>query len=325
MPARNKHQAGRRGRDVYDSLDRNDLPHREPARARIERLTRTATALGGYDRMYSGERGPEGDLDAVADELDRLLSEQAEREAPQRGRGRSSRSTPRRGRERAQDAGIDDVMGALDRLDRQVQGLAGDEDYADDYERAPSRSHRPGRYAIDALNEPDPYGDDDGYYDDDPYADYGEEDDAYYQRAPRRSSIASRNASMHAYKDLGRRIDALRKPQEQALAHVREELGSLRDALGGMARGTNETVSRQNAELRRLADMVDRLRNDKKNDQLAKEIRKEVAELKSLVGRTNVEGALQTLEHGYAHILQRLDELSRASVDPRVCAASPFG
>ncbi len=318
MPARNKHQAGRRGRDVYDSLDRNDLPHREPARARIERLTRTATALGGYDRMYSGERGPEGDLDAVADELDRLLSEQAEREVPQRRRGRSSRSAPRRGRERAPEAGIDDVMGALDRLDRQVQGLAGDEDYADDYERAPSRSHRPGRYAIDALNESDPYGDDDVYYDDDPYADYGDEDDAYYQRAPRRSSIASRNASMHAYKDLGRRIDALRKPQEQALAHVREELGSLRDALGGIARGTNETVSRQNAELRRLADMVDRLRNDKKNDQLAKEIRKEVAELKSLVGRTNVEGALQTLEHGYAHILQRLDELSRASVDPRV-------
>jgi localization factor PodJL len=213
-------------------------------------------------------------------------------------------------------------MGALDRLDQQVQGLAGDEDYADEYERAPSRSHRAGRYAIDALDEPDAYGDDDGYYNDDPYADadYGDEDDVYYQRAPRRSSIASRNASMHAYKDLGRRIDALRKPQEQALAHVREELGSLRDALGGISRGTNDTVNRQNTELRRLADMVDRLRNDKKNDQLAKEIRKEVAELKSLVGRTNVEGALQTLEHGYAHILQRLDELSRASVDPRVPA-----
>ncbi|MEO0980975.1 MAG: hypothetical protein AAFY24_27200, partial [Pseudomonadota bacterium] len=30
------------------------------------------------------------------------------------------------------------------------------------------------------------------------------------------------------------------------------------------------------------------------------------------------EGALETLEHGYAHILQRLDELSRASIDPRV-------
>ena len=186
-------------------------------------------------------------------------------------------------------------------------------------------AHRPAatalaRYAIDALDDHDDYGDDDGYYEDDAYDDagYGGGDDAYYQRAPRRSSIASRNASMHAYKDLGRRIDALRKPQEQALAHVREELGSLRDALGGMARGTNETVSRQNAELRRLADMVDRLRNDKKNDQLAKEIRKEVSELKSLVGRTNVEGALQTLEHGYAHILQRLDELSRAAVDPRV-------
>lgn len=318
MPARNKHEAGRRGRKVYDSLDRNDMPRREHPRARIERLTRTATALGGYDQGHAAA-GPEEDLDAVADELDRLLSERSDQTASRPAKRRRTRRAPQRETVSEREAGLEDVMGALDRLDRQVQGLSDEDDYDDVYDEAP-RGHKAGRYAIDSLQGRDAQYDDDGYFDEHGYETHGhhDEDDYGYRRVPRRASRSNRDASMHVYKDLGRRIDALRKPQEKALAHVREELGSLRDALGGLAHGTNETVGRQNAELRRLTDMVERLRNDKKNDQLAKDIRKEVADLKSLVGRTNVEGALQTLEHGYAHILQRLDELSRASLDPRV-------
>eukprot|EP00903_Cladosiphon_okamuranus_P001173 g1171.t1 len=296
MPAWKKHEAGRRGRDAYESDDYYDAPRREPARSRIERLTRTATALGSQDRYPHDER--DEDLDAVADELDRLLADQ---EAPASRRPAPRRRTARR------ETGMDEVMGALDRLDEQVQGLARDDDLDDHYEPAPRRSRRPGGYAIDSLPEEEHF--------------QGEEDDFdYAPRAGRhgRGARESRDASMHIYKDLGRRIDALRAPQEKAFNQVRDEIGSLRDALGGLSRGTSETVSRQNAELRRLADMVERLRADKKNDQLAKEIRKEVSDLKSMVGRTNVEGALQTLEHGYAHILQRLDELSRASVDPRI-------
>lgn len=298
MPAWKKHEAGRRGRDAYESDDFYDAPRREPARSRIERLTRTATALGGHDRYPTEDR--DEDLDAVADELDRLLADQ-DQERPAGRRRAPRRRAPRR------ETGMDDVMGALDRLDEQVQGLARDDDRDD---MPPRRQRRPGGYAIDSLPESEDHYDDEHDYD--------------YDHAPRagrhgeRSARASRDASMHIYKDLGRRIDALRAPQEKAFNQVRDEIGSLRDALGGLSRGTSETVGRQNAELRRLADMVERLRADKKNDLLAKEIRKEVADLKDMVGRTNVEGALQTLEHGYAHILQRLDELSRASVDPRV-------
>ncbi|ASP36427.1 peptidoglycan-binding protein [Labrenzia sp. VG12] len=297
MPAWKKHEAGRRGRDAYESDDYYDAPRREPARSRIERLTRTATSLGGHDRYPQDER--DEDLDAVADELDRLLADQ---EAPS---GR--RPAPRR-RSARRETGMDEVMGALDRLDEQVQGLARGDDMDERYENAPRRPRRAGGYAIDNLPEEDHYEDEEDDFDHAPRA----------NRLGRRGARENRDASMHIYKDLGRRIDALRAPQEKAFNQVRDEIGSLRDALGGLSRGTSETVSRQNAELRRLADMVERLRADKKNDQLAKEIRKEVADLKSMVGRTNVEGALQTLEHGYAHILQRLDELSRASVDPRV-------
>jgi localization factor PodJL len=299
MPAWKKHEAGRRGRDAFEGDEFYDAPRREPARSRIERLTRTATALGSQGRYANDER--DEDLDAVADELDRLLAEQ---DAPG---GR--RAAPRR-RSSRREGGVDDVIGALDRLDEQVQGLAGRSGREPRYE-APSR-RRPGRYAIDDLPEGDYFSEeDDDYGDDVGYA-------APSGRGSERGARAGREASMHIYKDLGRRIDALRAPHERAFGQVREEIGSLREALGGLSRGTSETVSRQNAELRRLADMVERLRVDKKNDQLAREIRKEVADLKAMVGRTNVEGALETLEHGYAHILQRLDELSRASIDPRV-------
>jgi len=46
MPAWKKHEAGRRGRDAYESDGFYETTGREPARERIERLTRTATALG---------------------------------------------------------------------------------------------------------------------------------------------------------------------------------------------------------------------------------------------------------------------------------------
>lgn len=309
MPAWKKHEAGRRGRDAYEGDEHYDAPRREPARSRIERLTRTATALGGsYDRSPAEDR--DEDLDAVADELDRLLSDKQETRRPA-----PRRRAPRR------ETGMDDVLGALDRLDEQVQGLGRPgqrseyrSEYGSEAPRAAARHRpRPGSYAIDNLPDEDP-----GYEDEDDYAEVHDDAQDFAPRQRDRGTRAGRDASMHIYKDLGRRIDALRAPQEQALHQVREELGSLREALGGLSRGTNDTVGRQNAELRRLADMVERLRADKQNDQLAKDIRKEVSELKAMVGRTNVEGALQTLEHGYAHILQRLDELSRASVDPRV-------
>ena len=213
---------------------------------------------------------------------------------------------------------MNDVLGALDRLDEQVQGLANGSS-AQEYGELPSSRSYPqaGRYAMDTLENHDYHNSLTGHRADEYAADY--DDNAFEPRLARsQASYAPNDASLHIYKDLGRRIDALRAPQEKAFNQVREELGSLRDALGGISRGTSETVGRQNAELRRLADMVERLRADKRGEQFAVEIRKEVADLKSMVGRTNVEGALQTLEHGYAHILQRLDELSRASMDPRV-------
>ncbi|MDN3718488.1 hypothetical protein QW131_02800 [Roseibium salinum] len=212
MPAWKKHEAGRRSRDAHESDGYYDAPQREAARNRIERLTRTATALGGgYDTRLDE---PDDDLDAVADELDRLLSDQEKVAAPRSAAPRPDRPSrsPRR-RAPVRDTGLEDVLGALDRLDQQVQGLAGEDDDYDDEEpyRAPERPRRrPGRYALDALREDAyPEGGDD-YYDDEDERGYGRD---YPPRE--RVGRARREESMHVYKDLGRRIDALRAPQEK--------------------------------------------------------------------------------------------------------------
>ncbi|WP_209011764.1 peptidoglycan-binding protein [Roseibium aggregatum] len=311
----------RRGRPLRDDFEGSGPRRSRRAELdRIERLTRTATALGPGHMDYSNG---EDELEAVADELDRLLDtrERGGRHRPAGRDVRRERPEPRRSRraeaprrddrlaDRPNDR-LDDVLGALERLDRQVQDLTGgsdyDDDYEDGYERDPEERYedpRPASYAY----EPDDF-------DDIEQDDYDERP----RRQPRRRSRRrSPDPAIHIYRDLGRRIEALRQPQEEAYGRVREELGSLRDALGGYSRGTHEKVGRQNAELRRLADMVERLRVDRHDDLLAKDIRKEISDLKAMMARTNVEGSLQTLEHGYAHILQRLDELSRGAVDPR--------
>ncbi len=334
MPGWKNRDAGRRGHERFETQDRRGRPlddefegsaSRRSRRAdldRVERLTRTATALGPGRRDYSDG---EDELEAVADELDRLLDtrERGGRQRPADREPRHERPEerlePRRGRRaeaprpKARPGAkpvdrLDDVLGALERLDRQVQGLAGDadheDDYTDGYERDIEERYEGSRQA---AYEPDDF-------DDLEPEDYDERP----RRQPRRRSRRrSPDPAIHIYRDLGRRIEALRQPQEEAYGRVREELGSLKDALGGYSRGTHERVGKQNAELRRLADMVERLRVDRDDDLLAKDIRKEISDLKAMVGRTNVEGSLQTLEHGYAHILQRLDELSRATVDPR--------
>ncbi|GGB48675.1 peptidoglycan-binding protein [Roseibium aquae] len=363
MPTWKNRDAGRRGRDHVEGADyyeSDGFSAREPARsdgprARAERLTRTATAIGRGRSVQGGhELEADHDLDEVADELDRLLNEREDRSrstaapaAPwieaarndgDRTRGERAHRTAR-GRHADPAPGADHrletVLGALERLDRQVQDLAANQAvpgsgagsdparFDGRYGESRTEHARPGRRGTDERfferDEIDPYLHDFGDAGQRPVRSDDDDDwDAPRMRPDRRRHPAGEDAPMKMYKELGRRIDALRKPQEEAFDQVREELGSLRSALGGFSKGTHEKVNRQNAELRRLGDMVERLRADRHNEQFAKEIRKEVAELKTLVGRTNVEGTLASLEHGYAHILQRLDELSRGAVDPRI-------
>lgn len=351
MSAWKNRETGRRGRarvetrsqfderhydDEFDMRSMRRSSRSERPDTRIERLTRTATSIGGDRARYSEN---EGDLEAVADELDRLLStgdsaprKRYERMREESGvdqpRARTRKSLPKRdsrSRTSPDEDHLGQVIGALERLDRKVQSLSSDNEPLRDRPQAGRNTRQrveDDQYFDDKYHE-DHLGPMDDYESASDYDDHDDQHDAGYDDEPRRrarprSERRREHSSDHFYKDLGRRIDSLRRPQEEAFDLVREELGSLRSDLGGISQGTQQKVSRQNAELRRLSSMVERLRTDKVDDQFAREIRREVSELKSIVGQTNVEGALQTLEHGYAHILQRLDELSRSTIDPRV-------
>ncbi|ADZ71661.1 peptidoglycan-binding protein [Polymorphum gilvum] len=330
--------SGYRREEAWDDVDEGHAPRRssrrEAPRDRVERLTRTATAVGGYRDEPAWDLETEDELEAVADELDRLMGErqQRSRRYPDRAGPAPDRSGARRPHaDRDPDTRSgrrdDDVLYALERLDQQVEDLVGinaDDapgsvrstgrrsgrrepsrresdwhDQRDDGDRGAADDIRARRDALDRLYEPD--------------LDALDE----MPEPPRRSrgGPARDEASRHYYRDLSRRIDALRRPQEEALDVVRREIGALRETLGEIPPRRED---RDRKELRRLADMVERLRADRGDERLAREVRAEIAELKALVGHSNVDGTLKSLEHGYAHIVQRLDELSRASVDPRV-------
>lgn len=392
---RGRGYAGQRDHDdSYDDEYEDDLPvsarslRREPPRERVERLTRTATTASDY-RRNDGHHGAEHELDAVADELDRLMGDRHR----SRRRDRSDvEPRPERRNERRQEPDIEReaaprgrrigaVMEALERLDQRVGDLSertvspraatetrrghsrlsvedaydyddDQEDELDAYDAPRSRSpearvaeprratrpvrsryeedddigHQPTRRsrrrmdtneevsraaadlrsrrdALDRIAEPDL-----------------DTLDDYPMERPRPRPRRSREAeapSRQIYNDLSRRIDALRKPHQETLDVVRREIGALRETLQAWPDRDRGREERDRQEMRRLSEVVERLRVDRTDDRQARELRAEIADLRNLVSTTNVDGTLKTLEMGYAHIVQRLDELSRSSVDPR--------
>ncbi|NBN78804.1 hypothetical protein GWI72_11045 [Microvirga tunisiensis] len=303
---------------TYDQGYDRDEDLRRPAPARGTRVGAVMEALERLDQRVGAisERHPDPrDRDRYEDEPRRPAGRRAadpyarEDEAADYApsRRRTERAAPARS---AAERHVDDYARPLrsrvaeeddrdrdrSRATRPSRRRAGGED---DYRRA-ADDVRSRRDALDRLADADLEALDDGYADPRPRP-----------RRPRQPDLASRQL----YKDLSRRIDALRKPQEETLDVVRREIGALRDTLQAWPDRSRDDRDRQ--EMRRLADMVERLRADRGDDRQARELRAEIADLRNLVSHSNVDGTLKTLESGYAHIVQRLDELSRSSVDPR--------
>lgn len=121
------------------------------------------------------------------------------------------------------------------------------------------------------------------------------------------------------FQDLSRKIEAARAPQEEALGVLRQDIGALRAVLmESLANDRNRATPRDTGELRRLSDAVERMRADRSDLHLARELRAEIGDLRALIGQSNVDGMLKSLESGYAHLVQRLDELARGQADPQL-------
>lgn len=121
------------------------------------------------------------------------------------------------------------------------------------------------------------------------------------------------------FQDLARKIERAGGPQDVAVATLRRDIAELRNTLMESLRAERGRASpRDAAEMRRLSDAVERLRADRSDMRVARELRAEIADLRSLIGQSNVDGMLQSLESGYAHLVQRLDELARDRAEPRL-------
>ncbi|WP_417766800.1 peptidoglycan-binding protein [Stappia sp.] len=235
----------------------------------------------------------------------------------------------------ARTSRIEAVLGALDRLDRRVEDLS--------QTSADRRSPRSSRAV--PVEEAHAYTPDEqdvaGYeYDDypaleDSYTntyDVADAYDAYVEdyappRRPRRED--SRPAGRPDAKvdddlrpmirDLAHRVERAHGTRDERLDVMRREIGELRAVLMESLRAERtRPASRDTGEMRRLSEAVERLRADRTDTRFVHEVRAEISDLRAMIGQSNVDGMLQSLESGYAHLVQRLDELARDRLEPRL-------
>ncbi|MBC2858410.1 SEL1-like repeat protein [Stappia sp. 28M-7] len=320
--------------DVADALGRlMDTPQPAPAgnrqtrraaaaRARNERPAAPAAAPA---RAPAGSRS--GRIEAVLNALDRLdrrvedLSNEADAEErtmrPVRASAPARAAAPARAPRRAAPPQARETWS---------------EDWQDEGFDAPRDPRRTARYD---TRQPAAYDDSEAAYDDLADDGYGEpreavsparstwreaREDGYRQPADWREDRSEEDLRP-LIRDLAHRVDRATGARDDQLGVLRREIADLRGFLTQSLRAERErTVSRDTGEMRRLSDAVERLRADRGDMRIVREVRAEISDLRSMIDQSNVEGMLQTLESGYAHLVQRLDEMSRDQLEPRLVA-----
>ncbi|WP_306027246.1 peptidoglycan-binding protein [Stappia sp. MMSF_3263] len=233
----------------------------------------------------------------------------------------------------ARTSRIEAVLGALDRLDRRVEDLSQVPDA--------SRGARRARPAMEArAYEPEEQDvvrhDYDGYSQaGDSYAggyDVPEAYEAYADdyapshrplredpRPATRPALRSDDDLRPLIHDLAQRVERAHGTRDERLDVMRREIGELRAVLMESLRAERtRPVGRDTGEMRRLSEAVERLRADRSDNRFVHEVRAEISDLRAMIGQSNVDGMLQSLESGYAHLVQRLDEMARDRLEPRL-------
>ncbi|SDT94060.1 peptidoglycan-binding protein [Stappia sp. ES.058] len=306
---------------------------------------------------HPGRARAQEQLSEVADALERLMDPAAAGHdtAPQTAPNRQSRRAAAARARSAQrpapagDAGpnsVDDartsrieaVLGALDRLDRRVEDLSHTAHAQQVEDEEPARPVRHARQPSRFVPDYGPGGIDGyapaapsrgrhapAYHDAAPAYDAYDADprDLRASAAPQRSPIGDASELGEElrplFNDLARRIDEANDPRDEALATMRRDIGDLRSALVDSLRAErNRPPARDSGEIRRLSEAVERMRTDRSDMRLSREMRAEISDLRALIGQSNVDGMLKSLESGYAHLVQRLDELARDRAEPRL-------
>lgn len=339
------------GRDPAGDADSWYEPRRRaPAWSGERAAPLPADPRGSQARAPERARARE-QLNDVADALGRLMDAPAAAprrtmaEAPPLAQAEPNRHARRAAAARARSerpaqpvdartSRIEAVLGALDRLDRRVEDLS----------QAPAGRRAPRSRATpvgEAHAYPPEEHDVAGYeYDDypapgDTYATAYDAADTYddyvedyapprrpLREDPRpavRSAPKADDDLRPLIRDLAHRVERAHGTRDERLDVMRREIGELRAVLMESLRAERtRPASRDTGEMRRLSEAVERLRADRTDTRFVHEVRAEISDLRAMIGQSNVDGMLQSLESGYAHLVQRLDELARDRLEPRL-------
>ena len=262
-----------------------DAPIDRDLERRLDDLSERMRRLGGEP---AGARGRErrGDpvLEEIAATVDRLAGGPAPRAA---GAPRSSR-----------DDETGRILDMLEGLDRRVRALGDD---------------RVGRRAAVDVPQPQPQ----------------PQPTSQSSARPRRASLLDETRSTRRpaaagapetdpldrrFRELGDKIDRLRQTDDRdGSAALISEIRSLRSFVETRATGGADVAG----EIRRLAGKIDRLAEQRPERDVVDSLSTEIGRLRDVVLQSNVEGSLRSIEEGYGHIVDRLDELKRGLAGPR--------
>lgn len=267
-----------------------------------ERLKRLSSADDTTARRarLGVDRSQDSILDEIASTVDRLSRSV---DAPRGARASASRPLP--------DEGFDKILQALDGLDQRVRALGETRPKGRAREIDPNGNGTPaaetgvrGRRTRAAV---------------------GDLDRAISEISDRQSALeASRGTRAPTglgadldrhFRELGEKIDLIRtRDDRDQTSQLMAEIKGLREIIERRA-----TVGADvSDEIQRLAGKIDELAAHRPQRDMIEPLMTEVGRLRDVVLQGNVEGSLKSIEAGYGHIVDRLDDLKRGLAGPRV-------
>ncbi|MEP3280130.1 MAG: peptidoglycan-binding protein [Stappiaceae bacterium] len=132
--------------------------------------------------------------------------------------------------------------------------------------------------------------------------------------APVVGAMSPQDVEKH-FESLAARIDGFRVPQEQAIAELKRDIGALRHEVADTQKGGQVSAPE---DIGRLSEALQELHQSQIGKGQIDAVRGEIQSLRDIIQENSQAGMVQSLERGYSHIVQRLDELSRSTNNPSV-------
>jgi localization factor PodJL len=289
-PPRDKAPRRSRSEPVDDRWDHRDRPP-EPSRTgdidhQLDVLADRLRSLsaGGErvaPRSRSRERAGETTLDEIAAAVDRLS-----RQIPEPQPKRTTRAQPK--------TDVSAVLAALDGLDRRVKAMT--------EEKAETGRNRRSSAVLGDLDRT--------------IAEISQRQTTLDKEKRTRRATGDGDIERH-FRELSEKIEQLRARDERNSPEALiEEIRSLRQVVEQRAAGVDV-----GEEIRKLAGRIDAMAAHDPHSAALEPLMTEMGRLRDVVLQSDVEGSLKSLEAGYGHIVDRLDDLKRGLASPRVGAS----